>query len=211
MSIKKFNEMYNVNNISNLSNDIVLFNNFDLNESLTIWQNDILNSIKAKEINMLDTLKYKNDKLSIDDLSKSPEFINSLSSIGLKISPIYNTDDFETFTKLSMKFLFIYRIESDELENPIYILIQTWDNNKSNWSKSRCYKINDDIKKFYDKLSNKTIVISYNNDKFIYITSNSNEWNLQDIKKSNDIFKKVLDINELESILRLDNIKFEII
>ena len=127
--------------------------------------------------------------MDIEILSKSPEFINSLSSIGLKISQEYNTDDFETFTKLSMKFMFIYNIESDELENPIYIIIQIWDDIKNEWLDCKFFKVNDDIKKFYDKLSNKTIVIKSGGEKYIYTTSNSNEWILQDISTMNDRFK----------------------
>ncbi len=201
-----------INDISNLSSDIISYSSFDINESLSIWHGDILKSINAKEVSPFETFNLEKNSIimDIDVLSKSSEFINSLSSIGLKISHCYNTDDFETFTKLSMKFMFIYNIESDELENPIYIIIQIWDEIKNKWLDCKFFKVNDDIKKFYDKLSNKTIVINSNNTRYIYITSNSNEWLLQDISIVNDVFKKVLNISDLENILKDVNISFEI-
>lgn len=202
-----------INDMSNLSSDIILYNKFDINESLSIWHDDILKSVNAKEVNPFETFNLERNSIEMDIeiLSKSSEFINSLSSIGLKISQEYNTDDFETFTKLSMKFMFIYNIESDELENPIYIIIQIWDDIKNEWLDCKFFKVNDDIKKFYDKLSNKTIVIKSGEYKYIYTTSNSNEWILQDISTMNDRFKKVLKTSDIEDILRDNNISFEII
>jgi len=73
----------------------------DLLESLTVWYDALLSAIGAEEVNIFDTLKLRQDdfsnKLDLDSLGDNVEFINSLSSIALKKSPIQNSDDFQTF------------------------------------------------------------------------------------------------------------------
>ena len=102
--------------------------NIDMNESLSIWYDALLDSINAEEVDIFDTFKLpKNDyidKLDLEYLSDNIEFINSLSSIGLKKSSIQSSDDFESFINKPCRFMFIYNIESNELENPNYLLLQ---------------------------------------------------------------------------------------
>jgi hypothetical protein len=62
--------------------------------------------------------------------------------------------------------------------------------------------VNGDIKNFYDKLSSKVIEVQDGGDKYIYQTSNGNEWTLQNVDKSNDIFKKYFRRDEFEKVLR---------
>lgn len=168
--------------------------NVDMNESLSIFYDALLDSIGAEEVDIFDTFKLPKDdyinKLDIEYLSDNIEFINSLSSIGLKKSQVQNTDEMETFVNKSTRFMFIYNIESNELENPNFLLIQGWNDTLKRWDDSKLYKVNDDVQKFYDKLSSKTIEIDDNGEKYIYNTSNDNEWTLSNVEKSNEIFKK---------------------
>ena len=64
----------------------------DLLESLTVWYDALLSAIGAEELNIFDTLKLSQDdflnKLDLDILGDNVEFINSLSSISLKKSPL---------------------------------------------------------------------------------------------------------------------------
>ena len=60
--------------------------------------------------------------LDMKSLSNNVSFINSLSSLSLKKSQIQNSDDFESFINKPCKFMFIYDSNSNELENPEYIL-----------------------------------------------------------------------------------------
>lgn len=187
----------------------------DLNESLTMWYDLILNSIGAEEVSIYDTFNlpkeiYQN-KLDLDFLSEDTEFINSLSSIGLKKSTVQNTDDFETFVNKSCRFMFIYRIEANELENPEYVLFQSWNETLSKWDDVKLYKVRDDIKKFYDKLSSKTIELDDSLNKYVYTTSNGNEWTLQNVEKANEEFKKYLRKTELESLVKNKKLKITII
>lgn len=180
--------------------------NIDINESLGLLYDNILKSIGAEESDIFDTFHLPKDdfadKMNLDLLTTNTEFINSLSSIGLKKSNITNSEDFETFFKKPCRFMMIYRVEANELENPNYIIFQPWSETLDKWEDCKLYKVNGDIKNFYDKLSSKVIEVQDGGDKYIYQTSNGNEWTLQNVDKSNDIFKKYFRRDEFENVLR---------
>jgi len=189
--------------------------NIDINESLSIWYDALLGSVGAQEVDIFDTFKLPKDdyidKLDLEYLSDNIEFINSLSSIGLKKSGVQSSDDFETFVNKPCRFMLIYNIESNELENPNYLLIQSWNETLNKWENSKLYKVNDDIKKFYDKLSSKTIEVDDNGEKYIFVSSNSNEWILQNAEKSSDKFKKYFRKDEFEKFINDNKFKLSII
>jgi hypothetical protein len=190
------------------------FNQIDLMESLSIWQDVLLSSISAENVNIINTLNLSSDfnkKLELEDLSENIEFINSLISIGLKKSPIQNTDDFETFLNKPCKFMFLFDFNSTELENPEYIIFQSWNKTLSKWEEFQLYKVKDDIKKFYDKLTSRTIEVIDNNKNYIYSTSNGNDWILQNIEQEDDRFKKNLTKEELQDLLDSEKISLNII
>ena len=87
------------NYIESLKFDLSIVN-VDINESLSIWYDALLDSIQAEELDIFDTFKLPKDdyldKLDLQYLSDNLEFINSLSSIGLKKSHVENSDDYET-------------------------------------------------------------------------------------------------------------------
>lgn len=202
---KKFLESIKLDTIVNV---------IDLMESLNIWDDVLLASISAEEVDIFKEFtlgdNFKN-KLDIDFLSDNVEFINSLASIGLKKSQIENTDDYETFLNKPSKFMFIYDFNSNELENPEYIIFQNWNQTLKKWEEAKLFKINDDVKKFYDKLSSKTIEITDGDENYIYITSNGNEWELQNREKENDTYKKYFRKEELQDILDERKVKLNII
>lgn len=185
--------------------------NVDINESLGVYYENILKSIGAEEVNIFDVFSLPKDqfvdKLNLDVLTANPEFIHSLSSIGLKKSGLQNTDELETFASKPCRFMLIYRIEANELENPDYIIFQSWNETVDKWDDTKLYKISGDIKNFYDKLSSKVIEIEDGDQKYIYQTSNNNEWNLQNNEES-DKFKKYFRKDEFEKFIN-DN-KFTI-
>lgn len=189
----------------------------DLLESLTIWEDSLLSSIKAEKEDIkkvFDYIKGSKNKFDIDDLSEDSNFIESLSTIGLRKSNIQNTNDFETFLGKPLKFMPIFRIGDNDLMNPIYILIQNYNDSKEEWDEIRLYRVNDDIKKFYDKLSSKTIEIIDNDTKnsYIYVTSNSgNDWQLKNTNEETDIFKKYLQNSDLEQMASNKDITVNII
>ncbi len=205
-SYKKFQESIIV--------DLSFGNVSDVLESLTIWHDALLNSIRAEEKDIFSTLKLSNefrDRLNFDDLHDSVEFINSLSSIALKKSNVENSEDYQTFLNKPCKFMFLYDINSNELENPQYLMFQTWNDTVSKWENLKLYKINDDVKKFYDKLTSRTIEITDGDQNYIYQTSNGNEWVLQNSDKENDIYKKTFRKEELQDLLKDKNVTVNIL
>lgn len=191
------------------------YQSIDLMESLNIWHDVLLNSISAEEENIFDVFSlpkedYK-DKMDLDYLEDNIEFINSLSSIGLKKSAAQHTDDHQTFVNKPCKFMFVYKSESNELENPVYIIFQVWNDTLDKWDDAKLYKINDDVKKFYDKLSSKTVEINDGDENYIYQTSNGSDWVLQNTEKENDIYKRSFRKEELQQLLSDRNVKISII
>jgi len=187
----------------------------DLLESLNIWHDALLTAIDAEEVDIFDTFKLPtdvfSDKLDLEFLSDNIEFINSLSSISLKKSELKNSDDFQTFLNKPCKFMFIFDINSNELENPVYLLFQTWNESLSKWEDVKSYKVRDNAKKFYDKLTSRTIEITDGDQNYIYTTSNGNEWVLQNSDKENDIYKKIFRKEELQDLLKERNVKINVI
>lgn len=191
------------------------FTTVDIMESLNIWHDSLLSSINAEEIDMFDTFKlpkdFYNDRLDIDFLHDNIEFINSLSSIALKKSEVQSTDDYQTFVNKPCKFMFIYGMEKNELENPSYVLFQVWNETLKKWDDVKLYKVNDDVKRFYDKLSSKTIEITDGDVNYIYQTSNGNEWELQNLDSANDIYQRFFRKDEFDKLLNDRKVKVSII
>ena len=187
----------------------------DLLESLTVWYDALLSAIGAEELNIFDTLKLPQDdflnKLDLDILGDNVEFINSLSSISLKKSPLENSENYQTFLNKPCRFMFLYDINSNELENPIYIMMQVFNETLNKWEDLKLYKIGDDIKKFYDKLTSRTIEIVDGDQNYIYTSDNANEWTLQNKDNLNDIYKEVFRKEEMQDLLKDKNVKVNII
>ena len=187
----------------------------DILESMNIWHDVLLSAISAEEKDIFDTLKlpkdFYNGRLTLDFLSSNIEFINSLSSLGLKKSPLQNTEDYQTFVNKPCKWMFIYDITSNELENPVYIAFQVWNETNKNWEDVKLFKVNGDVKKFYDKLSAKTIEVTDGDENYIYTTSDGNTWELQNLDKENDVYKRFFRKDELQSLLNERKVRLSII
>lgn len=195
--------------------DLTFQNVEELLESLNLWHDALLNAISAEEVDIYDTFKLPkemSDKVEdLDTLSDNVEFINSLSSIALKKSELKNSEDFQTFLNKPCKFMFIFDINSNELENPVYLLFQVWNEATNTWEGVKLYKVNDDVKKFYDKLTSRTIEILDGDENYIYQTSNGNEWVLQNVDKQNDVYQKTFRREELQELLKDRNVQVNIL
>ena len=72
-------------------------------------------------------------------------------------------------------------------------------------------EINDDINKFYDQLSSKTIEITDSEGVFVYDTSiGGNEWTLTS-NNENDSYKKVMRKEELDNIVNTRKAKIKVV
>jgi hypothetical protein len=194
--------------------DITLIE-IDINESLGMFYDSIMKSIGAEEVDFCDTFKLPKDefadKLNLDLLTTNPEFIHSLSSIGLKKSNITNSEDFETFLNKPCKFMLVHKIESNEIQNPDFILFQSWNDALSKWDNLRMFKVKGDIKNFYDKLSSKVIEVEDEGQNYIYSTTNGNEWTLQNQEKANDIYQPYYRKDDFQKLLNDRKVKINII
>jgi len=145
--------------------DVTLIN-IDINESLGMFYDSIMKSIGAQELNFFDTFKLsKQDfavKLNLDLLTTNPDFVHTLTTNGLRKSNVTSTEDFETFLNKPCKFMLIHKSDLSELENPLYILFQSWNESLSKWEDLKVFKITGNIKDFYDKLSSKIVEIDDN-------------------------------------------------
>lgn len=185
----------------------------DLMESLKTWHDIILSSIGAEYVDIKSELNLSED-FNVNDLitlNDSVEFFNSLNSLGLRKSTVQKSDDFETYVNKPCRFMMIYDFDANDLENPKYILFQSFTDSLKKWNDVKLYKINDDIKKFYDKLSSKTIEIQDGDQNYIYVTSNGNDWEIQNIDKENDVYKRFLTKEELQELLDNRGIDISII
>jgi len=191
------------------------YNSIDLMESLNMMHDTLLSSISAKEEDIFDALSLPKEQfgssLDVDFLEDSVEFVNSLSSIGMKKSSVKHSDDFQTFLNKPCKFMFVYKSDMDELQNPSYVIFQPWNETLDRWEDARLYSVNDDISKFYDKLTSRTIEIRDGEENYIYQTSNGSDWTLQNSDKENDIYKKVFRKEELQNLISDRNISLSII
>lgn len=185
-----------------------------LRESLGVMYDAIMSSIGAEEVDLMDTLKLPgeySDKLSLDFLSDDTVFVNSLASLGLKKSSLQKSEDFETYLSRPCRFMMVYEVASNELENPVFIMIQSWNESASRWETLRLFRLNGDVKKFYDKLSSKVIQIEKDGKKYVYSSTNRNEWVLQSAGRADKKFKKYLRTEELEELLREEGVRLQIV
>ncbi len=181
-----------------------------INESLGLWIDSILNSINAEEVNIKNIIKNISDT-DLESLNKNGKFINLLSKSGLKKSNIESTENYETFMLTPFKFMFLYDIDTDELGTPYYLLMQVYNKSLNKYEETKCYKVNADIKNFYDQLSSKKISIEDDGNHYIYETENgSNEWMLKS-NNPTDIYKKYFRKKNLEETIKKRNAKVKII
>lgn len=182
----------------------------DLLESLSLWHEELLNSIGAIEEDLfklleLDKSEYDDDKLDLDKLSGNGKFIDALSKKWKK-SEVQNSNDSETFLNKPCKFMFIYPKDAEsELLPPAYLMFQTSNDDGKTWEPAKLYKVTGDANKFYEILSTATLKIVDGDKAFIYATSNGNNWKLknQDNEDESKGWLKELRMDELQANINL--------
>lgn len=181
----------------------------DLLESMSVWYDTLLTAIDAEEVDDVKSFLGIDGELRLDldflcgsgEKDPDEDFVKSLTSKKMKKSEVQNTDDYETFLNKPCKFMFIYDEKANELQNPLYLMLQTWNESLGEWSDVKLYKVNGDAKRFYDKLSSKTIEVLDGDENYIYTTSNGNEWTLKNPDKENDVWKRVFRKDELQKLV----------
>lgn len=170
----------------------------DLSENIKTNTAELLSSIDIEEVDVYKTLNLLIDDVNIEgmdleQLADNNHFLNGLEKMLLKKEEVKHTGDIDTFLTVPIAFMGIYPIQVLEIQDPEFLLVQI------RKSPIKLYKVKGSIKKFYDKLTSKTIEIKKGIDNWIYRTSNSgNNWELLNKEMENDIFKQIMSTQELE-------------
>lgn len=170
--------------------------NLDLQKTL----DELLESIEAVELKTDDIFPFLDGNEGIGELDELENFEKELEDRNLKHSELFNTDDFNTFARFPIKWFWIYEEDASDVEIPIYILIQHWEEEKNDWSDLKLYYVQKDISDFLDELSEVKLEVRQKDGDgmWTYHTSNSGEdWILQNIEKATATFRKNLDWNRI--------------
>jgi hypothetical protein len=189
---------------------IEIFNDTDILESIITDSEALLKTINAKKIDLFQSFNFNPDDIesnfSIDLLYNNKSFNKCIIDKKLKKNELESTEETETFIKdtIIIKFFSIYKNTASELEQPKYIIYQNKKKSSTNWEQVKCYKVNNNMKNFYNKLTNKSIEINKSGKTYLYITSNSgNDWQLQSQEEENN-FKNYMSNDDIKAIL-IDN------
>lgn len=208
---------YNLFIFENATEMVELFNDVDILESIVTDTEILLKTIKAEEVDLYQTFTFNPDDIkteyTIQELYDNIAFNDKIVDKGYKKNILESTIDNETFIddNIIINFFSLFDKNDSELGKPKYIIFQSKKANLTEWTTVKCYKVNDDMKHFYSKLTNKTIEFRKNDKIYIYNTSNSgNDWLLQSLDGSDD-FKKHLTNDDIKVILIDKNISITII
>jgi len=208
---------YNTFIFENATEMVEIFNDADILESIVTDSDALLNSIKAKEIDLFQAFEFSPDDIdsnfSIEELYDNKPFNDSINNKEYKKIELESTEETETFIEdtIVVKFFSIYEKDASELEKPEYIIYQSKKKSDSEWEPVKCYKVNDDMKHFYDKLTNKSVEIKKGDKTYLYSTSNSgNDWQLQ-AQEEDGNFKEFMSNDDIKAILLDDDVSITIL
>ena len=194
---------------------VEIFNDADILESIVTDSESLLKSIEAEEVDIYTTFHINPDLLksnfTINELYDNVEFNKALEKNNFKKNELESTDETETFIEdtIHVKFFSIYKKSQSELDQPKYIIYQSKTSSSSNWDNVKAYKVNGDMTKFYNKLTNKSIEIKKGDKTYIYNTSNSgNDWQLNG--EGDGKFKEFMSNDDIKAILVDDDVSITI-
>lgn len=173
-------------------------------ESIITDSESLLKTIDAKEVDISDIFDVSVSHENVEGLYNDQVFNKSLVNKGYSKSKIEYSKDHDTFLErtLDIKFFSIYETKKTNLD-PKYLVFQHKVKQETEWSVVKIYRINSDMRKFYDQLTTKTIEIKRNGKNYIYITSNSGaDWVLKNVEQQDDIFKNLLSNDDVKVILK---------
>lgn len=208
---------YNTFIFESASEMVEIFNDTDILESIVTDSDALLNSIKAKEVDLFQAFEFSPDDIesnfSIEELYDNKPFNDSINNKEYKKIELESTEETETFIEdtIVVKFFSVYEKNASELEQPEYIIYQSKKKSDSEWEPVKCYKVNDDMKHFYDKLTNKSVEIKKGDKTYLYSTSNSgNDWQLQAQEEEGN-FKEFMSNDDIKAILLDDDVSITIL
>jgi len=184
-----------------------------IKESITTDVDGLLNSINDTKVDFFKIGLSNDDYINktIDFLYDDSDFNQQLFKQNLKKGEMETTMEIENFLRkdIDMKFFFLYSRNETVLDNPNYIILQYYKDDK--WFPIEIYLIKGKVEDFYKKLTAKTIKLTQDNITYIYQTSNSgNNWILKETEKKTSKFKENISTDEIKSLIK-DGAKLKII
>ena len=176
-----------------------------IKEAITTDVDGLLDSINDKKTDFY-AIGLSNDNYinkTIDAVYDDADFNKQLFKKNLKKGELESTLDIENFLRkdIDMKFFFLYDRNQTILDNPEYLILQYYKDDK--WYPIEIYTIKGKVENFYEKLTAKTIKLVKDNVTYIYQTSNSgNNWLLKYKNKKNEEFKENLETDEIKELVR---------
>lgn len=187
-----------------------------LNENISTGIAQLLQSVDAKQVEFYYKLGLNKDKFVDKDINfiyNDSDFNKALYNKKLKKSELTSTSEMENFLKKQYDIKYFLLIDRDipKIDTPKYIVLQ-YSKKNMGWSDVYMYKVNGNIRNFFEKMTSRTVEIDDNDTKYVYQTSNSgNNWILQNIDDKTDTFKETLENDELRDILSKKNLELNII
>jgi len=187
-----------------------------LNENISTGIAQLLQSIDAEQVDFYYKLGISKDKFmdkDIEEIFNDSDFNNALYDKKLKKSELTSTLETENFLKKQYDIRYFLLIDRDipKIDTPKYIIFQ-YSKKELGWSDVFMYKVNGNIRNFFEKMTSRTIEIEDSNKKYVYQTSNSgNNWTLQNIEDQTDKFKETLEKDELRDILAQKGLELNVI
>jgi len=175
-----------------------------IKESITTDIDGLLSSINDQKVDFF-ALHLSNDDYvgkNIENIYEDGDFNTQLFKNNLKKGEMESTMDIENFLRkdIDMKFFFLYSRNETILNNPNFLILQYYKDNK--WFPVEIYSLKGGIKNFYEKLTAKTIELTKDGITYKYETSNSgNNWLLKDNKETGE-FKKNLETEDVKNLIR---------
>ena len=192
---------------------ILSYNKF-LNENITTTVKELINSINGQQVDPFYEIGLDKDRYlgkDIDFLYDDSEFNRKLFDKDIKKGELVSTKETESFLikKVDLKYFFLYKRNKSKIDDPDYIILQF---NEISWSKIYMFKVDGSVRNFLEKLTSKTIELTYMDETYIYQTSNSgNNWILQNIENENEDFKEEMENDEIRDLLKNNDIKLKVI
>lgn len=174
--LKLYNELFE-KSLWEVKKDLKHFHNV-LDLDVTI--KELMDSLDAISMDLKTIFPVLEGDENLKELATWNKFTTELSEYKLKLSELFDTNKLQTFSRLPMKWYWVYTEDATDLDIPIYIMFKYYNDKK--WSDIQLYYVQDDITKFLDTLSAVTVEFRYNNGekRWFYKTSNSGmNWVLQ--------------------------------
>ena len=176
-----------------------------IKESITTDVDGLLDSINDKKVDFY-ALQLSNDDYinkTIEFLYDDADFNKQLFKDNLKKGEMLSTLEIENFLRkdIDMKFFFLYSRNETILDNPDFLILQYYKDDK--WYPIEIYSIKGKVENFYEKLTAKTIKLTFDDVTYIYQTSNSgNNWLLKDKEKKTEKFKENIETEDIKKLIR---------